>query len=109
VARADSLQLRRESSNRGTRSRQPGDDSTGAPFYAPEAARELVEQFSAELAVRVVPFSEMVYLPEEGRYEERDRVPSWKRIMTLLGTQVRDSYLNRGTLLPSGSRIENRQ
>src|SRR6185503_16252294 len=45
----------------------PGVDSTGKPFYGPYDAQELVERFSEELEVGVVPFLELVYLPEEGR------------------------------------------
>ena len=35
----------------------PGVDSTGKPFYGPYEAQELVEQFSQELGVGVVPFA----------------------------------------------------
>ena len=48
----------------------PGVDSTGKPFYGPYDAQELVEQHSAELGVGVMPFQELVYLPDEDRYEE---------------------------------------
>ena len=48
----------------------PGKDSNGKPFYGPYDAQELVEQFSQELGVGVVPFRELVYLPDEDRYEE---------------------------------------
>ncbi len=47
-----------------------GVDSSGQAFYEPYAAQELVEQFSDELGVSIVPFREMVYLPDEERYEE---------------------------------------
>src|SRR6185436_8546453 len=47
----------------------PGNDSNGKPFYEPYAAQQLVQQFSAELGVKVLAFGEFVYLPEEDRYE----------------------------------------
>ena len=48
----------------------PGVDSQGKPFYGPYDAQALVEQYSAELGVGVIPFEELVYLPDEARYEE---------------------------------------
>jgi sulfate adenylyltransferase len=54
----------------------PGMDSTGRPFYGPYDAQALVEQFSEELGVGVVPFRELVYVPSENRYEGSD---SWRR------------------------------
>src|SRR5262249_38761657 len=48
----------------------PGLDSQGRPFYGPYDAQELVTRFQAELGVGVIPFEELVYLPDEGRYEE---------------------------------------
>jgi sulfate adenylyltransferase len=78
----------------------PGLDSHGRPFYGPYAAQELVERHQAELGVAVVPFSELVYLPDEGRYEEVSKVPPGARTLSISGTQVRDDYLSRGEPLP---------
>lgn len=78
----------------------PGVDSTGKPFYGPYEAQELVQQFSRELQIGMVPFREFVYLPEEGRYEEVNKVPAHVQVASLSGTQVREHYLNNGKLLP---------
>jgi sulfate adenylyltransferase len=78
----------------------PGVDSTGKPFYGPYVAQELAEQFSQELGVKVVPFQMLVYLPDEGRYEEISRIPQGVRTADISGTQVREEYLNNGRLLP---------
>src|SRR5262249_44327069 len=78
----------------------PGVDSTGKPFYGPYDAQELVEQFSEELGVGAVPFSELVYLPDEARYEQVSKVSAQTRTASISGTQVREEYLNRGRLLP---------
>ena len=45
----------------------PGVDSTGKPFYGPYDAQELLQQYSDELGVGMVPFRELVYLPDEAR------------------------------------------
>jgi len=78
----------------------PGNDSTGRPFYGPYDAQELVAQHAAELGVTMVPFSELVYLPDEDRYEETSRVAPSTRTASISGTQVRDQYLNAGRALP---------
>lgn len=78
----------------------PGQDSNGRPFYGPYAAQELVAQYTEELGVGMVPFRELVYLPEEERYEEAPKVASHVRVASISGTQVRDDYLNAGRKLP---------
>ena len=79
----------------------PGNDSTGAPFYGPYDAQELVERHTDELGVRVVPFSELLYLPDEDRYEEISRIPAGTRTASISGTQVREQYLGVGRALPA--------
>ncbi|HLC03938.1 MAG TPA: bifunctional sulfate adenylyltransferase/adenylylsulfate kinase [Anaerolineales bacterium] len=79
----------------------PGLDSEGAPFYPPYAAQEMVARYSEEIGVRVVPFRDMVFLPDEDRYIEVDDVPQGVKTASISGTQVREHYLNRGRPLPS--------
>jgi sulfate adenylyltransferase len=79
----------------------PGVDSTGKPFYGPYDAQELVEQYRNELGVGVVLFSELVYLPDEQRYEEVSKVSPQTRTASISGTQVREQYLSNGTPLPA--------
>ncbi len=78
----------------------PGKDSQGEPFYGPYDAQELAESFSEELGVKVIPFKMLVYLPDEERYEEIDKVGEDVRTASISGTQVRDEYLNNGRSLP---------
>ena len=78
----------------------PGVDSKGNPFYGPYDAQDLVESFSEETGVKVVPFTELVYLPDEERYEEVSRIPEGVQTAAISGTQVREDYLSRGRTLP---------
>jgi sulfate adenylyltransferase len=78
----------------------PGADSTGAPFYGPYDAQELVERYGEELGVGVVPFREFVYLPDEQRYEESSKIDERTRVAAISGTQVREEYLAKGNPLP---------
>lgn len=78
----------------------PGKDSKGQPFYQPYAARELVEQFSKELNVRVIPFRELVYAPRQNAYVEADQVSSDTPTLSISGTEMRENYLNKNRKLP---------
>ena len=79
----------------------PGVDSQGRPFYGEYEAQELVERYSAEVGVQIIPFSEMVYLPDEDRYVEAAEAPSGKSTVSISGTEVREKYLNDGRPLPA--------
>jgi sulfate adenylyltransferase len=78
----------------------PGQDSEGKPFYASYAAQDLLATHAAEIGVTPVTFQEMVFLPDEDRYEEAHRVPSGTRTLSISGTQVREEYLAEGRPLP---------
>ena len=78
----------------------PGIDSTGKPFYGPYDARDLVMTHQAEIGVTPVDFAEMVFLPDEDRFEEVTKVPKGARTVTISGTEVREKYLDQGRALP---------
>ena len=78
----------------------PGVDSRGEPFYGPYDAQELVEAHADELGVRALTFTELVYVPSEGRYEEVSELPLDTETASISGTQVREEYLNAGKPLP---------
>src|SRR6185437_1312573 len=79
----------------------PGRDSEDRPFYGPYDAQELVAKHSDEIGVKPMPFSELLYIPEEDRYEESTRIPEGKHTASISGTEVRENYLQRGRALPS--------
>jgi sulfate adenylyltransferase len=79
----------------------PGRDSQDRPFYGPYDAQELVARHSDEIGVTPVPFSELLYIPEEDRYEESTRIPEGKVTASISGTEVREKYLQSGRTLPS--------
>ena len=78
----------------------PGKDSRGTPFYGPYDAQILLTQHAPEIGIQPVPFQEMVYLPDEDRYEEVDRTAG-QRTLAISGTQVREDYLAKGRALPA--------
>jgi len=79
----------------------PGVDSHGDPFYGPYDAQELVEANSDEVGVKAVQFKELVYLPDEERYEQVSKLEPGTRTASISGTQVREQYLNAGNPLPT--------
>ncbi len=78
----------------------PGKDSTGKPFYGPYDAQEYMKKYESEIQVKMIPFEELVYLPDEDRYVEGKDVPAGAKTLNISGTQVRDDYLAKGKLLP---------
>lgn len=79
----------------------PGTDSSGKPFYDPYAAQDLLARHAEEIGVTPVTFSEMVYPPNEDRYEESSRIGAGTSTASISGTQVREDYLQRGKSLPA--------
>lgn len=78
----------------------PGNDSSGNPIYGPYDAQELVSEHQDEIGVKMVPFKMLVYLPDEERYEQVDKVAEGTNTASISGTQVREDYLNKGQTLP---------
>lgn len=79
----------------------PGVDSRGKPFYGPYEAQVMMEQYSKEVGVTPVEFKELVYLADEDRYEQQDKVPEGTQVLSISGTQVREEYLGKGIPLPT--------
>lgn len=78
----------------------PGTDSQGRPFYGPYEARALAQSVQDEIGVKILPFDELVHLPDEARYEEAGRVRHGTKVLSLSGTQVRRDFLANGRPLP---------
>ncbi len=78
----------------------PGNDSQGRPFYGPYEAQAMLTQYSDEVGVKPIEFKALVYLADEDRYEEQNKVPEDAKIYEISGTQVREDYLAKGIPLP---------
>jgi len=79
----------------------PGNDSNGRPFYGPYEAQELLASVEAEIGVTMVRFGEVVYLPDDDRYEEVARVSKGRNVVRISGTDARKNYLQDGKRLPA--------
>lgn len=78
----------------------PGKDSHGNPFYGPYEAQMMLTQYGEEIGVQPVEFKTLVYLADDARYEEQDKIPDEARTFSISGTQVREDYLAKGKSLP---------
>jgi len=74
-------------------------DRNGNPFYGPYEAQELVEKHEKELGIKMVPFQEMVYVADLGKYMPRDEAPAGAKVLSISGTELR-RLLREGREIP---------
>ncbi|KAL9125288.1 MAG: hypothetical protein Q9217_005484 [Psora testacea] len=77
----------------------PGKNSAGKDFYGPYDAQHAVEKYREELGIEVVPFQQMIYLPDSDEYRPDDEVPQGARTLNISGTELR-SRLRTGKDIP---------
>ena len=68
----------------------PGTDSSGAPFYGPYDAQELLAKHEDELGMKMVDFRMMVYAEELDTYLPEDEVTEDIRTLSISGTELRE-------------------
>ncbi len=78
-----------------------GVDSKGRLFFGSLEAQELMRALGPHVGVTMVPYEELVYLPDEDRYEVEGQVPPGRRTLSISGTDVRNDYLAAGKPLPN--------
>ena len=78
----------------------PGRTSSGKPFYGPYDAQQLLERHQAELGIAMVPFKQMLYVPDLDSYFPEDAVPKGAKTIDISGTEQR-RRLQQGIELPS--------
>lgn len=77
----------------------PGKNSAGKDFYGPYDAQYAVEKYREELGIEVVPFQQMIYLPDSDEYKPDDEVNPGIRTLNISGTELR-SRLRSGRDIP---------
>ena len=77
----------------------PGSNTKGVDFYSPYAARDEAMKHQAELAIKLLPFEQMVYVPERNVYLGKEEVQKGEKTETLSGTEVR-KRLQTGADIP---------
>jgi sulfate adenylyltransferase len=70
----------------------PGCDGNGSRFYDCGEARKLAERYRDELGIDLVTFDEIVYLPFEDEFRQRNEVPDGTQTISLTGTDIRNRF-----------------
>jgi sulfate adenylyltransferase len=66
----------------------PG-NANGAAYYDPYGAQKLVRSYADELGIEMIPFEEMMYVPERGEYVPQNEVRAGETPATISGTELR--------------------
>ncbi len=67
----------------------PGKDSKGELFYEPYEARDIAQQYAAEIGIIVVPSDELAYVPTRGAYVSTDELQAGEETEGISGTEFR--------------------
>ena len=76
-----------------------GKDEAGNHFYDFYAAQELVQAYADEVGITIIPFQELVYIPEEDHYQPINEVGQEKDFLHVSGTYLK-KLLNEGKEIP---------
>ena len=77
----------------------PGKNSKGIDFYGPYDAQYAVEKYRGELGIEVVPFQQMIYLPDTDEYKPDNEIVAGSKTQNISGTELR-SRLRSGKEIP---------
>jgi sulfate adenylyltransferase len=77
----------------------PGFNKEGKPFYDPYASHELLREYKDEIGIEIVPFQELVYVPEREKYCPRGEISPGEGIKSISGTELRN-LLRSGLEIP---------
>jgi sulfate adenylyltransferase len=78
----------------------PGNGGNGRSFYEPYAAQQLVSHYQDHLEIEMIPFEEMMYVPERGEFVPQNEVRPGETPMTISGTELR-RRLREGIDMPA--------
>jgi len=74
----------------------PGKNSKGKLFYRPYEAQEFFKRYEEEIGVKMIPFEELVYVPEIRDYIEKSEAEKkGYRYFSISGTEIREKYLRK--------------
>lgn len=77
----------------------PGNNRDGQPFYDPYAAQHLIVQYADEIGIKIMKYSQVVYVDETKEYKTEDEVLPGQKVLNISGTELR-RRLFRGIDIP---------
>jgi sulfate adenylyltransferase len=78
----------------------PGNDSSGRPFYEPQASAILAKEHAGALGMQILAYQESVYSPRRSKFVQPHELEWGEEPLSLSGTDMR-SLLLEGKVLPS--------
>jgi len=67
----------------------PGNNRDGKPFYDPYAAQLEVDKYKDELGIKILKYSQVVYIEDIAEYRTEDNIPEGARVLNISGTELR--------------------
>ena len=77
----------------------PGFNKDNKPFYGPYDAQEMLNEYSNELGINMIPFKQLVYVKEKKTFMGIDEVPKDSTTLSVSGTELRN-LLDQGKEIP---------
>jgi sulfate adenylyltransferase len=77
----------------------PGNNRDGKPFYDPYAAQHLIAKYADEIGIKIMKYSQVVYVDETKEYKTEDEVLPEQKVLNISGTELR-RRLFRGIDIP---------
>ena len=68
-------------------------------FYLPDEASRMANIYKEEIGIEIIPFEEMVYVPEEEEYRPRSEVPDGIEALSITGSEIR-RRIRKGKSIP---------
>ena len=78
----------------------PGENLAGKLFYDPYASQELLKEHEHEIEIKIIPFEEMVYVPDRKQYFPKGEIPDNEATKSISGTKLRN-LLRSGLEIPA--------
>ena len=72
----------------------PDKNKSGDRFYESDAAKLTVASHAKELEIEIVPFEELVYVPDEDEFQPIDQVPRGTQTLSMNGIQIQQRIRN---------------
>ncbi len=75
------------------------DHASPEGFYSPDIFKNMANKFSKEIGISIIPFEEMVYLPEEDEYRPKNEIPEGIKFFSISGKEIRER-IRKGKKVP---------
>jgi len=68
-------------------------------FYLPDEATKMAKIYEEEIGINIIPFEEMVYVPDEEEYRPKSEIPEGVKYFSITGSEIR-RRIKKGKSIP---------